>query len=234
MENYASKHQINFDESRLLIIHLLESDLDIEIVPTQTKVICKEGEEIVLEFRFPFIFALPGEESDLENLIQQVQAFEETPNYLIILIEAGQAALGNFEEGQIDSHKVIRKYMVRAKQGKVQLSHLKTKGKSKLGSRIRLAQSKEFFEDINEKLIEWEVEEVDLIFYRSSIQLWNGLFEANNEPPFEKRDDRLRKIPKDLPTPTYELLLEMNKFILEGEFKVFKEEYEDILDELED
>ena len=233
MEKYASRHQINFDESRSFIIHLLESDLAIQLRTAQNTVICREGEELVMEFKLPFIFTLPDEGADLDDLMQLVQGFEETPNYLIILMEAGQAALGNFEEGQIDSHKVIRKYMVRAKQGKVQLSHLKTKGKSKLGSRIRLAQSKEFFEDINEKLKEWEVEDVDLIFYKSSIQLWNGLFEAANEPPFEKRDERLRKIPKDLPTPTYELLLEMNKFILEGELKIFKEEYEDILDELE-
>ncbi|MEJ2054940.1 MAG: hypothetical protein P8X42_13550, partial [Calditrichaceae bacterium] len=72
--------------------------------------------------------------------------------YLIILIRAGYAALGRCGSSTILEHKLIRKYMVRKKQGKAQITYLNKKGKSRAGSRIRLAQTVEFFEDINRLL----------------------------------------------------------------------------------
>lgn len=133
------------------------------------------------------------------------------PNYFIILMQAGIAAIGFAEEGTIESHKVIRKYMVRAKQGKSQLKHLKTKGKSRAGSRIRLAQTKLFFEEINEKLQEWQdILTAEQVFYSASIELWNGLFEAKNQPPFTKDDKQLYNLPFYVDSPDYETLKAIN------------------------
>ena len=42
--------------------------------------------------------------------------------------------------------------MVRKKRGVSQIKHLKTKGKSRAGSRVRLAETEEFFENINGRL----------------------------------------------------------------------------------
>ncbi|MEO1451203.1 MAG: hypothetical protein AAFV07_16855 [Bacteroidota bacterium] len=45
--------------------------------------------------------------------------------------------------------------MKRHKRGKAQISYLNTRGKSKAGSRIRLANTVAFFEEINERLQDW-------------------------------------------------------------------------------
>lgn len=68
----------------------------------------------------------------------------EDPHFSLTLIRAGQAAVGYFHQGKLLDHKVFRAYMVRQKQGKSQIKHLKTKGKSRAGSRIRLAETARF------------------------------------------------------------------------------------------
>ena len=121
------------------------------------------------------------------------------------------------------------------KQGKSQLKHLKTKGKSKLGSRIRLGNVVLFFEEINQKLLDWEIEEhIEHIFYSASIQLWNMVFESKVAPPFEKQDPRFMKIPSDVQTPNYEELLKLNEFVKQGLLTLYQEMPLDFIDALED
>ncbi len=144
---------------------------------------------------------LPRPES-LDEYIQRVPS--NVPTFALILMQAGQAALGMVEEEEWVHHKVIRKYMVRKKQGKAQLTHLRQKGKSRVGSRIRLANSVAFFEEINIKLSEWDVAEfADVILYSGTSRLWGHLFRANEPCPFEADDSRLRKIPLHVHTPTF-------------------------------
>ncbi|MCU0445543.1 MAG: hypothetical protein MUE85_11560 [Microscillaceae bacterium] len=169
----------------------------------------------VLEFKLPLPFPPLLAEPSLAEYLTTFTA--ELPNYLLILLQAGQGAIAYFEAGEMENHKVIRRYMVRAQQGKAQIKHLKSKGKSKLGSRVRLAQTLDFFEEINEKLQDWEVaDQVSRILYSSSIDLWNLMFDSKIEPPFEKRDPRLRKIPTHIYSPNYEELLRINDFALQG------------------
>lgn len=174
-------------------------------------------EELLFWFVPPRLFP---EYSPEKGLGAYVNALAQLPpEYLILLIQAGQAALGHVEDGEIVNHKVIRKYMVRAKQGKAQHKHLQAKGKSRLGSRIRLQQTEQFFEEINQKLIDWELDRIEKIYVQSSIPLWNKMFESKIPPPFEKRDSRIRKIPKDLPTPNFEVLREVQSFLGRGELR---------------
>ncbi|MEM8895691.1 MAG: hypothetical protein AAGC88_14000, partial [Bacteroidota bacterium] len=73
---------------------------------------------------------------------------EQRPsNYLLLLIQTGHAAIGYFEGGENKAHKVFKSYLVRKKQGISQLKYLKTKGKSKAGSRVRLGNAVDFFEN---------------------------------------------------------------------------------------
>lgn len=178
-----------------------------------------EAQQTLWAFRPPLVFPRMSEGESIGSYLPQIP--ESTPDYLIILLQAGYAALASFEEGQMINHKVIRKYMTRQKQGKAQINHLKTKGKSRLGSRIRLQQTKEFFEEINQKLQDWEVEAVDRILISTSIVLWNGLFGAETLPPFTKKDTRLRKIPIHVPAPNYQALHKANRFILQGQLHIF-------------
>jgi hypothetical protein len=151
-------------------------------------------------FRPPLLFPRMLPDETLENYKTQVS--DVLPDYVILLLRAnGNAAIGYFEQGKMLNHKVIRKYMVRQKQGKSQLKHLKTKGKSRLGSRIRLQQTLEFAQEINQKLWDWEVDNAERILVSSSIDVWNLLFKVEPLPPFAKRDERLRKIPYHVQTP---------------------------------
>jgi len=132
------------------------------------------------------------------------------PQGLILLMQAGSAAIGYFENGQLVLHKVIKKYMVRMNQGKAQLTHLNAKGKSKAGSRIRLANTVAFFEQINEKIEEWGViADCQTIFYAATPNVWRLLFESNADCPFKKDDERIRKIDFFSATPDLDVLKEV-------------------------
>ena len=118
----------------------------------------------------------------------------------IILIQAGHAALAVVDGTKVLKSKVIRKYMVRKTQGKSQLSHLESKGKSRLGSRIRLAQTKAFFEEINQCLEVYE-KSYDLnSLYLSCSHKLKGVWMQSN-PPVSKSDNRWHKIPYHVGRP---------------------------------
>lgn len=145
---------------------------------------------------------------------------EERANYVLILIRSGIASVGYFENGENINHKVFRAYMVRKKQGKSQIKYLKTKGKSRAGSRVRLAESLEFFEEINQKLSKlFQEYHVDRIGLSCPVTLIPYFFGSIIPTPFEKNDIRIMKIPKHVQNPTYESLMETNKFLLRGELK---------------
>lgn len=129
------------------------------------------------------------------------------PSYAIILIQAGAAAIGFYEGGDLLRHRVIKKYMIRKSQGKSQMKHLKSKGKSRLGSRIRLQNSILFFEEINETLQEWHIAECsESILLFLPVNLQNPLFTAAVQVPFEKSDPRIRRIPIDVHVPSFKEL----------------------------
>ena len=113
-----------------------------------SKILIYHQDEKIADFRLP----LPLTNIDT-TLTEYLQYFpQEMPNYVIYMIQAGHCAMAYVEEGQVIEHKTIKTYMVRKKQGKNQLKHLESKGKSKAGSRIRLTNTVHFFEDINERL----------------------------------------------------------------------------------
>ncbi|WP_205500867.1 hypothetical protein [Rufibacter psychrotolerans] len=139
-------------------------------------------------------------------------------HYVILLIQAGNCALGYFENGINLDHKVYRSYMVRKKQGKSQVKYLKTKGKSRAGSRVRLGETAEFFENINGRLQDYFLEhEVHRIALSCSKTLLPFLYDSKVPTPFDKRDPRLYKIPKHVHTPIYEVLMDVNRFLQRGE-----------------
>lgn len=171
--------------------------------------------KVVWSFRPPLLFPRMAQDETWAHYMEQVS--EDLPNYIILLLRAsGNASIGYFEQGKMLNHKVIRKYMVRQKQGKSQLKHLKTKGKSRMGSRVRLQETIEFGQEINQKLWDWETEGAERILVSSSIDVWNLLFSVEPLPPFEKRDVRLRKIPYHIHNPTLDELKRVARLITFG------------------
>ena len=125
--------------------------------------------------------------------------------HLVLLLQAGAAALGIFQEGELTHHKVIKKYVVRGR-GKAQPTHLKTQGRSRYGSRLRLQNYKRLLVEVNEKLREWvnEVPDVDDRFYSCPVRTWPELFEQKPPPPFCRQD--WTRIPLDLNVPSFDEL----------------------------
>jgi hypothetical protein len=143
---------------------------------------------------------------------------EELPSYVIVVVQSGQACVGLVENGQLTDHKVFKSYMVRQKQGKSQLKYLKTKGKSKAGSRLRLANAEDFFAGVNERLTEYlayyNLHKVALSCNKTILPF---LLEASTPFPMDKKDDRIYKIPRHIHEASLEVLQEVHRYLEKGE-----------------
>jgi len=151
----------------------------------------------------------------LESYLPRLQPVP--PPYLIVLIQAGHAALGYYERDELLKHKVVRKYMVRNKQGKAQITYLHRKGKSRAGSRIRLANTVAFFNEINACLGSWPHASAARVLFSCSARMWGLLHGAKSPPPFAKDDPRLAKVPRSVRTPNFKELQAVNYFIRQGQ-----------------
>ncbi|AKQ45144.1 hypothetical protein TH63_05040 [Rufibacter radiotolerans] len=177
------------------------------------------GNEQVI-FRLPIVFPAVGGKEDAPV------------HYVLLLIQAGNCAVGYFEDGVNLDHKVFRSYMVRKKQGKSQIKYLKTKGKSRAGSRVRLGETLEFFENINERLQTYfEDHTVHRVAISCSKTLLPYLYDAKVSTPFDKRDERLFKIPMHVHTPIYDVMMDVHKFLLKGEL-IYEPTHQDLVNEL--
>ncbi len=213
------------EKSVQLAERIFSSDLDflydplkhrIEIFPVENK----NQKESPVYFRLPITVPAPPIPADWQ---------EKTLHYIILLIQSGQCAVGYFEGKSNPDHKVFRSYMVRKKQGKSQIKYLKTKGKSRAGSRVRLGETVEFFENINGRLKEYfETYDIDMVAMSCSKTLIPYLFNSKAETPFDKKDERIYKLPMHVNTPTYEILLDVQKFLLKGEL-MYEEKEENFL-----
>ncbi len=207
---------LSYPEILLLLSALAEERVDVQLNYKKHKIYLLDsvGNKI-WDVRLPL--PLPSLKG-CDTVKEYVQILsEEIPRYYIILIRAGNCALAYCEDGEIEVHNVIRKYMVRKKQGKAQITYLNKKGKSRYGSRLRLAGTRDFFKEINEKLQEWSrISEVEKILFSAPEKLWGMLYGTKKSPPFDSKDARLIKIPLDVNQPNLAELERVNNFALNG------------------
>ena len=122
----------------------------------------------------------------------------------LVMIRAGIATTGYFHNGEMIDHKVFRAYMVRQKQGKSQIKYLKTKGKSRAGSRLRLGESEHFFEEINERLQQYHKDfAITTWGYSCGKTLWPYFLGSDIPPPFAKDAENLIRIPFHIQQPDF-------------------------------
>ncbi|REG92688.1 hypothetical protein [Algoriphagus antarcticus] len=130
----------------------------------------------------------------------------------LVMIRAGIAVTGYFHNGEMLDHKVFRAYMVRQKQGKSQIKYLKTKGKSRAGSRLRLGESEQFFVEINERLQRYEVDyPITTWGISCAMTLFPYFFASETPPPFSKKQENLFSIPFHVQQPDFETLQAVHK-----------------------
>ena len=135
-------------------------------------------------------------------------------HFALALIKAGQASVGYFHLGELIDHRVFRAYMVRQKQGKSQIKHLKTKGKSRAGSRIRLGETERFFEEINERLISYQSDfSIDFWGVSCAKTLWPYWFDSKTPPPFSSQNENLIELPFHVHQASFEELAQAGKLL---------------------
>ena len=182
----------------------LENQIDVQ--RDDNKLLLWEGQEKVATLHLPLQYALSA-----QNAFKDIEWHSLT--LFVALIQAGQAALGVIENEELSEHKVLRRYMVRKKQGKAQLSYLKTKGKSRAGSRIRLANTELFIEDIHTKLIAWQTQyTMDRLAMQCPPPLRGLLNDFNGKRAFDRKDARIVTVPISIPDPNLKGLKKVQYF----------------------
>lgn len=153
-----------------------------------------EHQEPLGYVRLPLNYQLDG----------QLEIVNEEAIILYLSIESGNAALVLMEGDSNLYHTTFSAYMTRKKQGFSQVKYLKKKGKSRAGSRVRLAETTSFFEKIDATVTEvMEEDELDRLALGCSKTLIPYLFQSKIPFPMDKGDDRLYKIPLHIPQSNF-------------------------------
>ena len=192
---------VSFAQALLLVDQADEKGWEIRYLP--------EKHQLLLENKVSWLakLFLPWTMTWLPEGKFQVQ---EDVHYCLTLVRAGQASLGYFHQGKLLDHKVFRGYLVRQKQGKSQFKYLKTKGKSRAGSRIRLEETLVFFKEINERLKVY-AKQYPLNFWGLGCAktMWPLLFDGEVKPPFSSKSAELIELPYPFTKGSYEELQEL-------------------------
>ena len=192
---------VSFAQVLLLVNQADEKGWEIRYLP--------EKHQLLLENKVSWLakLFLPWTMTWLPEGKFQVQ---EDVHYCLTLVRAGQASLGYFHQGKLLDHKVFRGYLVRQKQGKSQFKYLKTKGKSRAGSRIRLEETLVFFKEINERLQVY-AKQYPLNFWGLGCAktMWPLLFDGEVKPPFTSKSAELIELPYPFTKGSYEELQEL-------------------------
>jgi len=134
----------------------------------------------------------------------QLEITNQEAKTLYLSIESGHAAICMMDGKANGFHTTFSAYMTRKKQGVSQIKYLNKKGKSRAGSRVRLAKALEFFEKINTTLTKLLDEyPVARIALDCSTTLIPYLHQSKVPCPFEKKDARLYKIPLHIPQSNF-------------------------------
>lgn len=148
----------------------------------------------------------PGSVDPLDRYLESLPA--ELPSQCVILCQAGATALGYFRGGEPLATKSFKRYVVRGK-GRAQPTHLKSKGKSRYGARLRLQNAKSQLAETNERLHGmWaEFGPPRDVFVSAPKRLWADLCRADPPPPDLEGASRLHRVRRDVRVPTTAELL---------------------------
>lgn len=161
----------------------------------------------------PLVFPVPLDDFSLVTYTRDLPF--EPGKHVLLLMQAGAAAFGYFIGGEVVRTKALKRYVVRGK-GRAQGTYLKTKGKSRYGSRLRLQNAKAILEEVNERLGDWWQDNgtPEYVFYNAPVRLWAELCQTKPAPPFLAENHvasaapvPLIRIPLDLPVPTTDVML---------------------------
>lgn len=138
------------------------------------------------------------------QVTHDLQVLEGEAVALYLAVESGNAAICLMDGTELEYHTTFSAYMTRKKQGFSQIKYLNKKGKSRAGSRVRLAETVTFFENINATMTElMEDYIIDRLGLACSASLIPYLFQSKVPFPVEKKDPILYKIPLHVPQSNF-------------------------------
>ncbi|MDJ0976308.1 MAG: hypothetical protein QNJ98_17740 [Planctomycetota bacterium] len=175
----------------------------------------REGEALVAALRPPLVLL---EDGALPAATALVERADEGPGrYAVLLMQAGAASLGLFQDGELLDHKAMKRYVVRGK-GKAQPTHLKTRGKSRFGSRLRLRNAERLLVDVVERLGSWteDDEAPERLFVSCPVRLFADLCRTEAAPDLLTDEARHVRIPIDVNVPTHTELVRVHRSISRG------------------
>ncbi len=161
----------------------------------------------------PAVLRLPEEDETPESWLEHLSS---PKSYVILLVQAGASALGWFEADECIAHKAIKRYVKRG-SGRAQPAHLKTKGKSRYGSRLRLQNARRQLDETCAKIQQWyeEMGTPEQVFTSVPIRTWAELAAATPPLPFSRRESS--RIQHHVHTPNFEELVRVQNLITHGQ-----------------
>jgi hypothetical protein len=192
---------VSYAQALLLVDQAAKMGWEIRLLPEKNQLIVENEGGWLLKLFLPWTLSWHSE--------RKFQELDDV-HFCLTLVRAGQAAVGYFHQGKLLDHKVFRGYLVRQKQGKSQFKYLKTKGKSRAGSRIRLEETLLFFNEINERLQVY-AKQYPLNFWGLGCAktLWPLLFDGEITAPFTSKSRELIELPYPFTKGSYEELQEL-------------------------
>lgn len=137
--------------------------------------------------------------------------------HALLLLRAGASALGVWHGHELLRHKAFKRYVVRG-SGKAQPTHLKTKGKSRYGSRLRLQNWERLLGETSERLHTWwrEIGPPARMFVAMPVRLRAEFAAADPAPPFGMDDPLVRAVPFHVHEPDHAELLRVHGLLGSG------------------
>jgi hypothetical protein len=174
-------------------------------------------------------FAADGVELRLPLLAPRTHAAESPRDYLarvgelperhvVVLLRAGAMAIGYWQGEELLRHKAQKRYVVRG-NGKAQPTHLKTRGKSRYGSRLRLQNWQLLLQDVTSRLTLWwrDLGAPDQVHYAAATRVWTELVGFDKPSlPFDPDGADVRRIPRTVHEPTHGELLRVRQLLARG------------------
>ncbi len=171
-------------------------------------------------FEPPLVQAIPERMTSADDYLFSLDA--SLGLNCVLLVRAGATAIGLWDDDELIAHKVIKKYVVRG-SGRAQSTHLKTKGKSRYGSRLRLQNHKRHLEETCERAVDWWESHgaFQRVLYSAPVRLWAELQSVTPELPFDP--DSATRIPLHVHDPTFEELKRVRRLLARGRIAPIEE-----------
>jgi len=179
-----------------------------------------DGGQVTARMLLPLVLRHrhPGEEM-LDDLLRRLD--QPLGRECVVLLRAGDAALGLWRDGELVAHKTFARYVVRG-HGRAQPAYAKTRGKSRYGARLRLQNARRLLTEVNERLAQWwtEASGFDAVYLSCPKRLWP---ELRNAAPGVCFDGILQPIaiPLHVHRPRHEELLRVRRALEHGAIETY-------------